>query len=73
MVFNEETGELSILKGRKVVAKTTARLEMRDGKARPTEIHTVKDGDETAFVAIAFSGSDQKIVVNQAGMQAGGN
>ena len=72
-VFNEETGELSILKGRKVVAKTTARLEMRDGRGRTTEIHTIMEGDVTTFVGIAFSGSDQKIVVNQAGMQAGGN
>lgn len=72
-VFNEETGELSILKGGKVVAKTAARVEMRDGKGRTTEIHTIKEGDVTAFVGIAFSGSDEKIVVNQAGMHAGGN
>ena len=72
-VFNEETGELSILKGRKVVAKTAARLEMVDGKVRTTEIHTIKEGDVTAFVGIAFSGTDQKVVVSKAGMQAGGN
>jgi hypothetical protein len=72
-VFNEETGELSILKGGKVVAKTTARVEMRDGKGRTTEVHTIKEGDVTAFVGVAFNGSDQKVVVNQAGMQAGGN
>ena len=72
-VFNEETGELSILKGGRVLAKTAARVEMRDGKGRTTEIHTIKEGDVTAFVSIAFSGSDQKVVVSQAGMQAGGN
>jgi hypothetical protein len=73
VVFNDETGELSILKGRKVVAKTAARIEMRDGKGRTTEIHTIKKGDVTALVGIAFSGADQKVVLNQAGMQAGGN
>jgi len=72
-VFNEESGELSIVKGRKVVAKTAVRLEMRDGIGRTTEIHTIKEGDVTAFVGIAFSGSDQKVVVSQARMQAGGN
>ena len=72
-VFNEETGELSILKGGRVVAKTAARVEMRDGKGRTTEIHTIKEGGVTAFVGIAFGGSDQKVVVSQAGMQAGGN
>ncbi|HZE71497.1 MAG TPA: hypothetical protein VE135_18490 [Pyrinomonadaceae bacterium] len=73
VIFNEERGELSILKGRKVVAKGTARLEMREGRARATELHTVKDGNDTAFVSIAFDGNDQKVVLNQAGMQAGGN
>lgn len=73
VVFNEETGELSIVKGHKVVAKTAARLEMRDGKGRTTEIHTIKEGDVTAFLGLAFSGSDQKVVVSQPGMQAGGN
>src|SRR5882724_11957142 len=47
VIFNEERGELSILKGRKVVAKGTARLEMRESKARATELNTVKDDNET--------------------------
>ena len=72
-VFNEETGELSILKNRKVVAKTATQLKMRDGKGRSTETYTVKDGDQTALVGLAFSGSDQQVVLNQARMQAGGN
>lgn len=73
VVFNEETGELSIVKGRKIVAKTTTQLRMRDGKGRSTEIYTVKDGDQTALVGLAFSGSDQQVVLNQTRMQAGGN
>ena len=72
-VFNEETGELSIVKGRKVVAKTATQLKMRDSKGRSTEIYTVKDGDQTALVGLAFSGSDQQIVLNQARMRTGGN
>ena len=73
VVFNDETGEVSIQKDRKIVAKATGRLEMRDSKGRSTEIHTVKQGDVTAFVGLAFDGSDQKVVFNQPGMQAGGN
>jgi hypothetical protein len=73
VIFNEERGELSILKGRKVIAKGTARLEMRESKARATELNTVKDDNETTFVSIAFDGSDQRVVLNQAGIQAGGN
>ena len=73
VVFNEESGELSILKGRKLVAKASGRLEMREGKAKGTEFLTVMDGNETAFVSISFGSSDQKVVLNRAGMQAGGS
>ena len=72
-VFNEDTGELSIVKGRKVVAKTATQLKMRNSKGRSTEIYTVKDGDQTALVGLAFSGSDQQVILNQTRMQAGGN
>lgn len=72
-VFNEETGELSILKNGKVVATTAARVEMRDGKGRTTETHTNKEGDVTALVSIAFGGSNQKVVASQGSMQAGRN
>jgi len=46
---------------------------MRDSKGRSTEIYTVKGGDQTALVGLAFSGSEQQVVLNQARMQAGGN
>lgn len=73
VIFNEESGELSILKGRKLVAKASGRLEMRERKLKGTEFKTVKDGNETAFVSIAFGGSDQKVVLDRAAMQAGGS
>lgn len=37
-VLNEKTGELSILKGDKVVAKTATQLKTRDSKGRSTEV-----------------------------------
>lgn len=72
-VLNEETAELSILKGGKLVARSATQLKMRDSKGRSTEIYTIKDGDQTALVGLAFSGSDQQVVLNQARMQAGEN
>jgi hypothetical protein len=60
--FNEQTGDLEILKGKKVVAKTTARLEQRtDGKAHETRITMNND----QLVSIVFSGEDHNIVVGQ--------
>ena len=73
VVFDDQTGELSIVKNDKVIAKTQTRVEKRDRKARTTEAATRMEGSETELVSITFGGSDQNLVVNQAGMQAGGN
>ena len=64
--FNEQTGDLEILKGKRVVAKTTARLEQRTDKARETRV--VLKNDE--LVSIAFSGEDHNIVIGQSGSGA---
>ena len=71
VVFDEKTGELSIVKGSKVVATASTRLEQREGKARSTQTNTIVDGDETRLVSITFAGRDQRVVVNQGGMQMG--
>src|SRR5260370_19911070 len=73
VVFDEETGELSIVKGSTVVVTTATRLEQRERKARSTETNTIVDGDETRLVSITFGGSDQRVVVNPGGMQMGAN
>ena len=72
-VFNDQSGELSIFKGTKLIAKTAARLEKRDKKARSTEVLTALEGMDQKLVSITFSGSFEDLVVGQAGMQAGGN
>ena len=72
-VFNDQSGELSIFKGTKLIAKTAARLEKRDKKARSTEVLTALEGMDQKLVSITFSGSYENLVVGQAGMQAGGN
>ena len=71
VVFDEETGELSIVKGSKVIATTATRLEQRERKARSTETNTSVEGNETKLISITFGGSDQRVVVNQGGMQMG--
>ena len=44
VVFDDQAGELSIFKGAKLIAKTSARLEKRDQKARGAEVQTILDG-----------------------------
>ena len=72
-VFDEQAGELSIFKGAKLIAKTSAKLEKRDQKARSTEVQTILEGMDQKLVGITFSGSNENLVVAQASMQAGGN
>jgi len=73
VVFDEETGKLSIVKGSKIVATTTTRLEQRESKARSTETNTIVEGDETRLVSITFGGSDRRVIVNPGGVQMGAN
>lgn len=73
VVFDEQTGALSIEKGHKIVATTATRLEQRDRKARATEVNSLREGNDSELLSITFGGSDQRVVVNQMGMQAGGN
>jgi len=72
-VFDDQSGELSIFSGAKLIAKTSARLEKRDQRAHRTEVQTILEGMDQKLVSITFSGSQENLVVGQAGMQAGGN
>ena len=65
--FDEQTGELLIMKGKKVVAKTTAKMEARTDKADRTEVNTVTNGSQQELKGITFRGENQRIVVAQAG------
>ena len=72
VVFDDQSGDLSILKGAKLIAKTTARTEKRNQKARGTEVQTILDGMDQKLVSITFGGSYENVIVSYAGMQAGG-
>ena len=73
IVFDDQSGELSISKGTKLITKTMAKLEKRDQKARGTQVSTILEGMDQKLVSITFNGSNENLVVGQAGMQAGGN
>jgi hypothetical protein len=57
--FNQDTGELAVMKNNKVIAKTMARLHDRAAKAHETSVY-LKDNQ---LVGIAFSGDRQEVVV----------
>ena len=73
VTFDEMTGEVSFEKNGKVIAKAAARLERRSRKAGGTAFETRQAEMGMELVSIAFSGSDQNVVLTQMGMQAGRN
>ena len=62
-VFNQDKGEISILKNGKLKAKTTARAEERSEKAKYTAVRTRKDGNVIEFTGLVFGGSKEEVVV----------
>jgi len=66
--FDDKTGELSIEKGSKVIARATVSVEKRDKKAQRPEFKTIGRGDDTQLIAVTFSGTDQQL--NISGSQA---
>jgi len=73
VTFDEMTGEVSFEKNGKVIAKAAARLEKRTRKADGIAFETRQAEMGMELVSIAFSGSDQNVVLTQMGMQAGRN
>jgi hypothetical protein len=66
--FNEETGELSVIKNGKVRATTTAHLEARTNEAKDTAVIIANTGGATAeFRGITFGGSNQNVIVGASG------
>ncbi len=73
MKFNEQTGELSILKDGKVKAKTTAQLHERSDKSKNTSVRTMSKGSVAELVGFSFGGSKQDVVVSASGGAVTGN
>jgi len=71
--FNEETGELAIMKDGKVKAKTTAHLQPRSEKAKNTSVTTLDKGSIAELIGVTFGGSNQELVVGASGAAVTGN
>jgi len=61
--FDDETGELAIMKDNKVIARATTNSVKRERKAKTLEIRSTGSGDETSLLSVAFSGSGENLVI----------
>jgi hypothetical protein len=71
--FNEQTGELAVLKDGKVKAKTTAQLQSRSEKARNTVVRTLDKDGVAELIGFSFGGSTQDVVVGASSGAVTGN
>ncbi len=65
--FDEETGQLSIVKNGKTVAEATTRVEARVKKANDFQLRSTVNGDETQLVGVTFGGSDKDVLITNSG------
>ena len=65
--FDDETGQLSIIKNGKTVVQAMTRLEQRDKKANDFQLRSTVNGDETQLIGVTFGGSDKDVVITSGG------
>ena len=72
--FDDENGQLSILKNGKVVAQAMAKLEPRTKKAGDFQLRSSGSGENTELIGFTFGGSDKDVVLtNNGGSTSGSN
>jgi hypothetical protein len=62
--FDDKTGELTIVKDNKVIARATASLEKRENKARQFVLRSAGNGDDLQLTGVTFGGADHDVVIN---------
>jgi len=71
--FDDETGQLSIVKNGKTVAQAMARMEDRQKKAGDFQLRSEVNGGETQLIGVTFGGSDKNVVITNSGATTTGN
>jgi hypothetical protein len=71
--FDDETGQLSIVKNGKTVAQAMTRVETREKKANDFQLRSSGTGDDTQLVGVTFGGSDKDVLITNGGATTTGN
>jgi hypothetical protein len=70
--FDDETGQLSIVKNGKVVAQAMTKLEARTKKAGDFQLRSAGKGDDSELIGVTFGGSDKDVVITNNGSSTTG-
>jgi hypothetical protein len=71
--FDDETGQLSIIKNGKTVAQAMAKVEARSRKASDFVLRSQGNGDEKALIGVTFGGSDKDVIISNSGAATTGS
>jgi hypothetical protein len=71
--FDDETGQLSIVKNGKTVAQAMAKVENREKKANDFQLRSTGNGDAQQLTGVTFGGSDKDIVITASGASSTGS
>lgn len=63
--FDEASGKFQLLKGKKVVAEATGRLEARKSRVAGTELIVVKQENASVLKGLSIPGQDKAIMMNE--------
>lgn len=71
--FDDQSGQLSIIKNGKVVAEAMTRSEQRANKAGDFQVRSLTKDNETQLVGVTFGGSDKDVVISNNGASTSGS
>ena len=71
--FDDETGQLSIVKNGKVVAQAMTRVEARSKKASDFVLRSQGSGEEKQLIGVTFGGSDKDVLISNSGATTTGS
>jgi hypothetical protein len=71
--YDDESGQLSIIKNGKVIAEAMTRVEARSKKASDFQIRSVTNGNEVQLAGVTFGGSDKDVMIANNGASTSGN
>ncbi len=71
--FDDQTGQLAIIKNGKVVAEANAKLEQRAKKASDFQVRSTVNGNETQLTGVTFGGSDKDVMIANNGASTSGS
>jgi hypothetical protein len=62
--FDDKTGEVSVVKNGKVVARANSTMEKRQSKASRFEWKYTGQGENAELSHVAFAGAEENVVIN---------